>query len=152
MDQLLARVLSATAGCLLAVLWMDLMFDVQYFSREPVDAVTSIATYYRRVTLDAGWMSGLIATVMLVTIVGVVIQVRISRTPRWRRAVTAVLAFAPITLALVLVVPAARELGASNASVVDRLELVRFIAWSHLGCFASMACFLATQIRLARAA
>jgi len=48
---------AAGAGFLLAVLWFDLMFDVQTRKHAsdvlPPDVLTSISTYYRRVTTDA---------------------------------------------------------------------------------------------------
>src|SRR5262249_18886028 len=45
--------LAACGGFLLAVLWMDLMFDLQMLGAAPEAAVASIAAYYRRVTTDA---------------------------------------------------------------------------------------------------
>src|ERR1043166_2149382 len=47
-------ILAACGGFLLAVLWMDLMFDVQVLPHRtpelPEPVVSSIAAYYRRVT------------------------------------------------------------------------------------------------------
>jgi hypothetical protein len=149
MQQTLARVLAATGGFLLAILWMDLMFDAQYFTAAPDAALTSIAAYYRRVTLDAGWMTWLIATVMLVTIVGVVLQARGSRASRVRRVLTPALAVVPIALALVVVFPAAREL-ATTSDGGHRLSLARLIAWSHIVCFASIAAFITLQLTTSR--
>src|SRR5262245_45037039 len=69
---LVQALVTAGAGFLLAVLWFDLMFDVQvrpYGSAPmPESVVASIAGYYRRVTTDAGAMSRLIALFMLVTV------------------------------------------------------------------------------------
>ena len=72
-------VTAAGAGFLLAVLWFDLMFDVQV-RHDPVDpaAVRSIAGYYRRVTTDARPMNRLVALAMLVTLV-------VPRRSRWSR-------------------------------------------------------------------
>ncbi len=44
---------TAGAGFLLAVLWFDLMFDVQARGTVTDDAIASISAYYRRVTTDA---------------------------------------------------------------------------------------------------
>ncbi len=45
--------MTAGAGFLLAVLWFDLMFDVQARGATVgSDAVVSISTYYRRVTVQ----------------------------------------------------------------------------------------------------
>jgi hypothetical protein len=67
------RVLAgAGAGFLLAVLWFDLMFDVQArgHGREiPADVRASIAAYYARVTTAARPMNRLVAAAMSSTIV-----------------------------------------------------------------------------------
>lgn len=68
-------VVTVGAGFLLAVLWFDLMFDVQVrSSTASVDAVRSIATYYRRVTTDARPMNLLVALAMLVTAVAIGVE------------------------------------------------------------------------------
>ena len=60
------------AGFLLAVLWFDLMFDVQTRRHPgtdlPAGVLTSIARYYARVTTAARPMNRLIALTMLTTI------------------------------------------------------------------------------------
>ena len=60
---------TAGAGFLLAVVWFDLMFDVQVIgTRErelPEPVLASIAGYYRRVTTAARPMNRLVAAVML---------------------------------------------------------------------------------------
>jgi hypothetical protein len=59
---------TAGGGFLLAVLWFDLMFDVQVRGHRaaelPDDVLDSIATYYRRVTTTARPMNRLVAAVM----------------------------------------------------------------------------------------
>jgi hypothetical protein len=70
---------AAGAGFLLAVLWFDLMFDVQ--TRKHAGAalspeiLTSISNYYRRVTTDAYPMNRLIALVMLLTLAAICAEV-----------------------------------------------------------------------------
>jgi hypothetical protein len=63
---------SAGAGFLLAVLWFDLMFDVQVLRHPagdlPETVLASIAGYYRRVTTDATPMNRLVAVAMVATI------------------------------------------------------------------------------------
>jgi hypothetical protein len=58
---------AAGGGFLLAVLWFDLMFDVQTRkhggAQLPADVLASISAYYRRVTTDARPMGQLIALV-----------------------------------------------------------------------------------------
>src|SRR4051794_22017019 len=93
---------AAGAGFLLAVLWFDLMFDVQV-RRDPVApaALRSIAAYYRRVTTDARPMTRLVAVAMLVPLVSIVVQVvtiGTADTPWWS-ACALPLALGPIVLA-----------------------------------------------------
>ena len=63
---------AAGASFLLAVLWFDLMFDVQvlgHSERElPEPVLASIAGYYGRVTTAARPMNRLVASVMLATL------------------------------------------------------------------------------------
>ncbi len=70
---------AAGAGFLLAVLWFDLMFDVQTRKHAgaalPPEILTSISNYYRRVTTDAYPMNRLIALVMLLTLAAICAEV-----------------------------------------------------------------------------
>lgn len=129
---------------MLAVLWMDLMYDASFLAHEP-GATATMATYYAHVT-KAGWMTWLVAGVMMVAIAGVIVQVRGSQLPRWYRALRALLAVVPIALALAVVFPAARHLAAATEDAV-RSGLARTIAWSHVGCFGSIATFIGLQLR-----
>ena len=64
----------ACGGFLLAVLWFDLMFDVQVRRHPegdlPEPVLASIAAYYRRVTTDARPMSWAVAVVMVIGVAG----------------------------------------------------------------------------------
>ena len=68
----------AGAGFLLAVVWFDLMHDVQVLRLGPGEdagqALTSIASYYRRVTTDARPMNRLVAAVMAATLAAIVVE------------------------------------------------------------------------------
>ncbi|HEX8715130.1 MAG TPA: hypothetical protein VF706_06115, partial [Solirubrobacteraceae bacterium] len=107
---------TAGAGFLLAVLWFDLMFDVQargHRDRElPEPALASIAAYYARVTTAARPMNRLIATVMLATIVVVVVELVEHAVPRAVAWASLALALAPIALVAARTVPSAVRLGA----------------------------------------
>jgi hypothetical protein len=102
--------ITACVGFLIAVLWFDLMFDVQVVAHRhaalvPDDVVDSIATYYRRVTTDASPMGRLISVVMA-TLVGLLVwQATRGGTPGWVSAVSLVAAATAIGLALTRVVP-----------------------------------------------
>src|SRR5438034_10258010 len=98
----MSAVLTLTAGFLLAVLWFDLMFDVQVLGRRPVGeplaepVLASIAAYYRHVTTSARPMSYLVGLVMLVTMDGSLIHVGVGGGPVAIRLGALALCRAPI--------------------------------------------------------
>ena len=78
--------MTAGAGFLLAVLWFDLMFDVQALGGGavlPEERLASIAGYYRRVTREAQRMNKLVATVMAATLAAIVVQIARGDDPGW---------------------------------------------------------------------
>ncbi len=93
----------AGAGFLLAVLWFDLMFDVQVLRRPEGEleegVLASIAAYYRRVTTTASPMNRLVAAVMLLTLAAIVTEIAAGQGPAWVGWVSLVLAAAPIGVA-----------------------------------------------------
>ncbi len=92
---------TAGAGFLLAVLWFDLMFDVQVRRAERLDeGVSSIAAYYRRVTVEAYPMNRLVAVVMAGTLAALVAQVADGDAPRWASVTSLALALGAIGLAV----------------------------------------------------
>src|SRR5437763_6372807 len=127
---------TAGAGFLLAVLWFDLMFDVQVFRHRaasvPEDVLASIAGYYGRVTTGARPMNRLIAIVMLATIGCVVAQVVSGDRPRWVGWVSLALVFAPVMLAGLHTVPSAVRLGARTDSAERQSDLAKAIFRDHL--------------------
>jgi len=146
----IVALLIAGGGFLLAVLWFDLMFDVQVLAESPsVAALGSIAAYYRRVTTEAAPMNYLVAMVMMTTVLAGLVDVARSRDRRGLRVVALLLAAAPVALALVRVVPSAVILGGEAVDDAAQLVLARSILRDHLFCFASIAAFLAVRLRLA---
>jgi hypothetical protein len=142
--QTLPVVLAAGGGFLLAVLWFDLLFDVQARRLDDPggDArLASIADYYRRVTIEAYPANRLVAAVMLVTIAGSV--VRLWRAPSWAAALGLVLITAPVAFAGRRIVPNAMRLGARGDDVATQRALARKLLWDHVACVASVAGFLA---------
>src|SRR5439155_27140444 len=93
----------AGAGFLLAVLWFDLMFDVQVLRHrvgdEPDETLASIAAYYRRVTTAARPMNRLVMTAMLGTVAAIVGEVARGEGPPWVGWVSLALALVPVSLA-----------------------------------------------------
>lgn len=142
------RALLATGGFLCAVLWVDLMFDVQAWNHDgtlPAAALESIAAYYRRVTTDAAPMGNVVSLVMLLTVVGAVVQLAESRLPWWQRGAVLAAALVPVLTALIVVVPAAVQLGSRQDSVEVQSDLARTVLNGHLWCLLFVLVFLLLQ-------
>ena len=148
----MSAVLTLTAGFLLAVLWFDLMFDVQVLGRRPVgeplaeQVLASIAAYYRHVTTSARPMSYLVGLVMLVTMGGTLIQVFVGPGPVAIRLAALALCGVPIVTARARTLPHAVRLGARTDSVEAQSALARAICRHHLAFFPSIAAFAAIQL------
>ena len=146
---------TAPAGFLLAVLWFDLMFDVQVLghgrrSGELPDAVlASIAAYYARVTTRARPMNRLIALVMAAALAAIVLQIVRGDDPRWVAWASLALAVLAIGVAAVHTVPAAVRLGARSDSIAEQSRLARSILRDHVLCFAAIGTLLALQLAFA---
>jgi hypothetical protein len=140
-----ARIAATGGGFLLAVLWMDLMFDVQAFrlGGNPADAeiLASIASYYRRVTTDASPMHQLIGATMLATLGASLLRAR-----SLRGVIALAFAVVPIGLALLRVFPNAVRLGTAGDPLAVQADLARAILWDHIACFAAMAAFIGLQL------
>jgi hypothetical protein len=140
----------AGAGFLLAVLWFDLMFDVQVLRyREddvPEVVLASIAGYYRRVTTEARPMNRLVAAAMLATLLAIVLQAMGDDAPRWVSVVSAVAAAAPIGLAAARTVPSAVRLGSRRDPLEAQRTLARSICRDHMFCIPWIATLLVVQL------
>ena len=143
-------ILSACGGFLLAVLWMDLMFDVQvlrYRTGEvPEPVLGSIAAYYRRVTTTAQPMGSLVAVVMLTAIVTLVFQVFDGGGRRWLAIASLLLSVGPIALAAVRIIPNAVRLGSRSDDTVRQSDLARSICKDHVFCVVCIVAFVALQL------
>ena len=136
---------TAAAGFLLAVLWFDLMFDVQ--ARRRTDgAVESIATYYARVTRGARPMNRLVALVMLALLASLVAEVMGDTVPAWAAWTSLVLAVVPIGLAGTTTVPAAVRLGQRTDPPDQRQLAALHILRQHVVCFVFVSGVLAVQL------
>lgn len=146
----MTALVTAGAGFLLAVLWFDLMFDVQALrGREgdlPEATLSSIAGYYRRVTTTARPMDRLIALVMLVTLAAIAIEILRGDAPAWVGWTSLILAAAPITLAATRTLPKAVRLAAREDTIDRQSALARSVGHEHLLCLASIATLLVLQV------
>jgi hypothetical protein len=147
--------LATCGGFLLAVLWMDLMFDVQVLRHRgrgvelPEDVLASIAAYYRRVTTTASPMGHLVGAVMATTLVATAVQLFAG--PRGVALASLPLAGGPILLALLRVYANAARLGARSDPPARQSALARSICRDHLLCFGGILAFVALQLWAARA-
>jgi hypothetical protein len=146
---------AACAGFLIAVLWMDLIFDSQVLRHRGTDVLpepvlASISAYYRRATTASRPMSHLIAGVMAVLLGSLVFRWATAADPGWMSGATAVLAGAPILLAMTRTVPNAVRLGAGADSVHERSRLARAVCTDHIFCLVFMSAFLALWVISAR--
>jgi hypothetical protein len=132
------RLIMLSAGFLLAVLWFDLMFDVQVVPYLELGMVAegvldSISTYYRRVTTDAAPMPFLVGGIMLVAGAAVIVNLIRGRGALWNRSATAVLMLLPVIAARIKVLPDARLLGEGLGDQAARSALALDIFWLHAG-------------------
>jgi hypothetical protein len=141
---------AAGAGFLLAVLWFDLMFDVQTRRHAhdplPPDVLASISAYYRRVTTDAFPMNRLIALVMALTLMAIVAQIVEARSSWWVGWGSLALAGSGFPFTLWRTVPNARRLGSAADDPGTQSSLARAIYRDHVVSFVRMSLVLGLQL------
>jgi hypothetical protein len=141
---------AAGGGFLLAVLWFDLIFDVQALGDHgralTEERLSSIAAYYARVTTAARPMNRLIAAVMLATLAAIVVEIVDGGVPSAVAWVSLALAGAPIGLAAAHTVPAAVRLGERRDAPDRQRALARAIAREHVLCLISIAALVTAQL------
>jgi hypothetical protein len=140
----------AGVGFLLAVLWFDLMFDVQtrkYASDPlPAEVLTSISSYYRRVTTEAYPMNRLVALVMVLTLAAICAEIVQGQNPWWIGWGSLALAGSGFVPTMTRTVPNARRLGMAADSAEDQSRLARAICRDHMFSFARMSAVLILQL------
>jgi hypothetical protein len=143
-------VAAAGASFLTAVLWFDLMFDVQTRKHRgetlPNEVLGSISAYYRRVTTGATPMNRLISIVMLATLAALIAEIVEGRGHAWVGWSSLVLAASGIGLAGARTVRNAVRLGAAADSAPLQTHLARSIYGDHIYCLAAMASVVAIQL------
>ncbi len=142
--------MAAGAGFLLAVLWFDLMFDVQVLGHGggalPEEVLSSIGRYYARVTTAARPMNRLVALVMLATLAALLLELIDGDAPKWAAWSSLALALGPIALAGARIVPRAVRLGTGADGIERRSELARSICREHILCALAIAALLVVQL------
>ena len=141
---------SACAGFLIAVLWFDLMFDVQARrsgeALASAEALASIAAYYRRVTTQAAPMSNLIAGVMLAVLGTVIVELVAASGRSWTGWLSLPTAVAPIALALTRTVPNAARLGREQDPPEVQSRLARTVLADHVFAWRRWCCYSTLQL------
>ena len=143
----MASLLTACGGFLFAVLWMDLIFDVQVLrfrsvpTNLPEMVLASVAAYYHRATTTSRPMSRLIAAVMVILLGALTYQAARGQDPWWVLVPSAILAGTPTMLALTQTVPDAVRLGKRADPAAEQTRLARSVCRDHLLCAACMFSF-----------
>jgi hypothetical protein len=139
------RIQILACGFLLAVLWMDLKFDLLLLPHlragepAPQETLDSIAAYYRRALAAERNTFMLIVTMMTIGLAACIWQgLRAAAVPRWMRAASGVLYAPPVLLAVLRIVPVARRLGAQETDIETQRAMAREVCLSHAYCFVSM--------------
>jgi hypothetical protein len=138
------------AGFLLAVLWFDLMFDVQTRKSAanvlPSDVLASISAYYRRVTTEAYPMNRLVALVMLLTLAAICVEIVRGEYAWWIAWGSLLVAASGFVPTLMRTVPNAQRLGTAQDSPEEQTRLARAICRDHMLSFARMGVLLILQL------
>jgi hypothetical protein len=141
---------AAGAGFLLAVLWFDLMFDVQTRKHAgdplPADVLASISAYYRRVTTEAYPMNRLVALVMLLTLAAICAEIVQGQNHWWIGWGSIALAGSGFVPTMTRTVPNAKRLGTAADSAEEQSRLARAICRDHMFSFARMFVVLVLQL------
>jgi hypothetical protein len=141
---------AAGAAFLLAVLWFDLMFDVQIRKHAgnplPSEVLSSISAYYRRVTTEAYPMNRLVALVMILTMLAIVAEIVEAVNPWWIGWASIALAASGFVPTLTRTVPNARRLGSAQDSPEEQSILARTIYRDHRLSFVRMSLVLGLQL------
>ena len=146
----MSRFVAAGMSFLLAVLWFDLMFDVQTRGHTgellPPEVLTSISTYYRRVTTEAHPMNRLVSTVMVLTIIAICAEIHEGRTRWWIGWGSLAIVGIGVFLTLMRTVPNAVRLGSATDIPAIQTELARAIYSDHAFAFARTLVLLGLQL------
>ena len=138
------------AGFLLAVLWFDLMFDVQARGHPeaevPRDVRASIAAYYARVTTAARPMNRIVALAMVITVGALGAELVRNDLPVWRSTLSLVLTLVAVGLAARRTVPNAVRLGRQTDDPAQQSRLAHMIGRDHVICFGAIVVVLLLQL------
>ena len=137
-------------GFLLAVLWFDLMFDVQTLKHRdvelPADVLASISAYYRRVTTDAAPMNRLVALMMLVVLGAILAEIFADEISPWITWGSLALALFGFAVTRLRTLPNAVRLGQATDPPEMQSQLARTLFRDHAFGFVRTLVMLALQL------
>ncbi|HTF34214.1 MAG TPA: hypothetical protein VK714_11020 [Myxococcota bacterium] len=148
----MSPILLICGGFLLAVLWMDLMFDVQVLGKGrrhkelPEAVLNSVAAYYQRVTTRARPMGHAVGAMMLIGVLTLLLETFRGGDWRWVNVVSLFFFGVPVSLALFRTYPNAVRLGLRVDSASEQSRLARTVCGDHLLCLGAMLSFVALQL------
>jgi len=122
------------------------MFDVQARREPGEDALASIAAYYARVTTAARPMNRLVASVMVLTLAAIVVEIARGEERAWVAWTSLVLTLGAVGLAGARTVPNAVRLGTRRDPGDAQADLARAILRDHLVCLTTIATVLVLQL------
>ncbi|HUO93762.1 MAG TPA: hypothetical protein VMU22_12610 [Rhizomicrobium sp.] len=141
---------AAGAAFLLAVLWFDLMFDVQAAGVAgeilPAEILASMSFYYRRVTTEARPMNIIVPSVMVLTLGAIAAEVLQHDRPFWVGTVSLLMAASAIALPFARTVRNAVALGKREGSPRLQTRRARLLFRDHLFCMVAMTVVLTLQL------
>ena len=141
---------AAGLGFLLAVLWFDLMFDVQTRKHDdevlPPEVLASISAYYRRVTTDAAPMNRLVALMMLVVLGAILAEIFADEISPWITWGSLALALFGFAVTRMRTLPNAIRLGQATDPPEVQSQLARSVFRDHAFGFARTLLLLALQL------
>ena len=144
----------AGAGFLLAVLWFDLMFDVQALRQPPghlpEGVLASTAGYYARVTTAARPMNRFVALVMVARLSGLVAEVVRHCVPTWVAWTSLAVVGTAVAVAGARTVRNAVRLGTRADDPARQSALARSILRDHMFCFTCVFAALVVQVGFGR--
>jgi hypothetical protein len=145
---------TAGLGFLFAVLWLDLMFDLQAARSNSGDlsrdALVSISSYYRRITTTARPMNRLVTAVMAATLAALIAEIWTRRAPAWAAWTSLCLTAAGIGLAAVRTFRNAVRIGRDTGEPHTRSDLARSLLRDHIACALAIATALFVQLAMIR--
>src|SRR5215510_11066096 len=142
-----ALILCACVGYLIAVLWIDLIFDslvLPHHDKEtlPEEVLATMSSFFKRLTHKPR----LIFLVMVTMFVIVILQIVQGIVPAWVGWTSLVLVVAPTGYASARVMPAARRLGSRKDGVQKQSDLARSLFSMHTLSFILMTLLFVLQL------